>query len=314
MPEAAEPLRRRVRARALRGLTSASRIVPAPALDAGLACLSGLMRFSRYDRRVRENLELALGSETSAAERDRIARGVRRHSARLLAEWLRLARGDRAATSAWLEHNVDVAPSISILEELARGGRGPLVVTAHIGNWEVLAAMLKHRGFDGQVVGRQRARDSSSDWLVEMRRAYGVESLPQDTSPRRLLEALRAGRLLGVLADLEVRRLAGEFVPFFGVPALTMTAPAALARAARLPLVPVRCTLVGGRYRLAVEPPLHLDRELDRRAAARDLLVRLNAVFERWIREAPEQWAWHQPRWRTRPDEARDHARPLLAR
>jgi KDO2-lipid IV(A) lauroyltransferase len=103
-----------------------------------------------------------------------------------------------------------------------------------------------------------------------------------------------------------VRRLDGEFLPFLGRDALTMTAPAALARATQRPLLPARCVFdrARGRYVLSFEPALEPDPALDRRARTRDLTLRLNAVFERWIRAHPEQWAWHQPRWRTRPDEA----------
>ena len=107
-----------------------------------------------------------------------------------------------------------------------------------------------------------------------------------------------------MLCDLEVRRLDGEFVPFFDRPALTVAAPAALARAAHLPVTPVRCVARGeGVYRLSVEEPLHLDRSLGRMEARLDLLNRLNACFETWIREDPAQWAWHQHRWRTQPGE-----------
>jgi KDO2-lipid IV(A) lauroyltransferase len=134
-----------------------------------------------------------------------------------------------------------------------------------------------------------------------MRERYGVVNIPQSAPPRDILRALAEGRIVGLLADLEVRRLDGEFLPFFGREALTMTAPAALARAARAPLLPARCVFdsARGRYVLSFEPPLELDRGLGRRARTVELCNRLNAVFERWIREHPEQWAWHQPRWRT---------------
>jgi KDO2-lipid IV(A) lauroyltransferase len=182
----------------------------------------------------------------------------------------------------------------------ARGRRGLLISPAHIGNWALLAAALRRRGLDGAVVGRRRRDDPSSDWLIEMRRAYGVTTIAQDERPRQLVELLRSGKTLGILCDLAVKQLDGEELPFFGLPAMTMTAPAALARAAHLPLVPVRCVARGERYVLSAEEPLHLDRDLarrDRGAATRELLTRMNAVFERWIRETPEQWAWHQRRW-----------------
>jgi KDO2-lipid IV(A) lauroyltransferase len=287
--------RRERRARLLRGLTSVSGALPGGVLDAALRAGSELARFSKYERVALDNLERALGAETTPQERARIARGVRRHSARLFREWMRLAREG----SDWVDDAVELDASVERLDALAAEGRGLLICTAHVGNWELLCAALRRRGLDGAVVGRHRRDDPSSDWLIDMRRNYGVTTLAQDEPPRRMLEVLRAGGTLGILTDLAVKRLDNVTLPFLGVPALTMTAPAALARAARLPLLPVRCIARGERYAMSVEAPLALDPELERRAGARDLLQRMNAVFEGWIRETPDQWAWHQPRWRT---------------
>ena len=295
--------RRRWRGRLASGLARATGLVPAP-LTRGVLALGGRVAArGTYGRRTLANLELALGDERSPSELERIARGVFHHSARQVQEWLRLARSGPPGDSrgAWIEEHVEIDLSIERLEgELARG-RGALVVTAHLGNWELLAAVLRRRGLEGAVVGRTRGDDPDANWLVRMRERVGLRTIPQDSSPRRLLEVLHRGQVLGLLCDLEVRRLDGEFLPFFGVPALTMTAPAALARAHRTPLVPVRCVLRGERYRLLVEEPLELDPGLSRRQATTDLLSRMNARFEAWIREDPEQWAWHQHRWRTRP-------------
>jgi len=309
-----------LRARALSGLTRAAAPLPDRLVRAGLGGLASLARFTPYERTARANLELALGAETSAAERNRIARGVRRHAARLCTEWLRLARSGapgspQAARGDWIDDAVELDGSIEILRgELARG-RGVLIVTAHLGNWELLCARLARLGLAGAVVGYRKPRDPGGRWFEDLRRTYGVTTLPQHTSPRTLLGVLHRGEVLGLLADLEVRRLAGTFLPFFGTPALTMTAPAALARAHGVPLVPVRCVARdGGRgvYELRVETPLAIDPSLGRREATVELTARLNGVFERWIRAAPEQWAWHQRRWRTRPGE--HVAVPLAAR
>jgi KDO2-lipid IV(A) lauroyltransferase len=313
MKQGPEKLRRRLRAGALEALTRASIFAPVPLVRAALTAASPLARFSRYERRTLANLELALGAETTEEERRKIARGVRLHSARIFSEWLRLARSGApgtpdAARGEWIERAVALDPSIRILERELAKGRGALIVTAHLGNWELLCARLRRMGLQGAVVGYERLRDSTSAWLAEMRRAYGVTTLPQHASPREILRVLQRGQVIGLLADLEARRIDGELLPFFGVPALTMTAPAALARAARLPLVPVRCVLASapgeGRYVFSVEEPLHLDPSLPRREATIDLMGRLNRVFERWIRANPEQWAWHQARWRTRPGPA----------
>lgn len=298
-----EPLRRRLRLRAVELLVRA----PAPLARALLAALSGPARWTRFERRTLANLELALGDALPARERLRIARDVRRHTARLAFEWTRLARAalsqrERERTLAWVAALVELDPSVEGLLQAARSGRGQLLVTAHLGNWELAAIRLRQLGVPGRVVGFRKRNDPAADWLVGLRRALDVGTVPQDAPPRQLLELLRGGACVGLLADLEARRLAGEVVPFFGRPAWTMTAPAALARAARAPIVPLRCVARGARYRLLVEPPMDLRTDLDRRAAARDLAARLNALFERWIREDPAQWAWHQRRWRPREE------------
>jgi len=311
----AEPLRRRVRGRAIALLTGATGGACDPLVRMTLAGTAELLRWSQYHRTTLENLALAFPDDGSDRHRA-IARGVRRHTARVVHEWLSLARAarserERARISEWIARTVVLDPSVERLDELARAGRGILIVTAHLGNWELLAARLRQRGLDGAVIGLHRRDDSASDWLVRMRAALGVRTLAQDEPPRRALEILKGGATLGILCDLEVQRLAGEMVPFFGRQALTMSAPAALARASGRPLVPVRCVLRGDRYVLSVDEPLEL-RGGERRAAAIDLLGRMNATFERWIRETPEQWAWHQPRWRVRSEVDRD-ARELTS-
>jgi KDO2-lipid IV(A) lauroyltransferase len=118
------------------------------------------------------------------------------------------------------------------------------------------------------------------------------------------MRMLRKGAALGLVCDLEVKRVDGVFLPFFGRAALTMTAPAALARAARTPIVPVRCVRTHeqpDRYTVCFDPPLKWDPDLEKEQARDLILTGLNRTFERWIRSTPEQWAWYQPRWRTRP-------------
>jgi KDO2-lipid IV(A) lauroyltransferase len=286
---------------------------------AGLRGTVELLRWTRVARLARANLELALGGELAPQQRAEVLRGMRAHTARIVHEWLFLARAGNSEREArrvgeWIDAHVVFDESAARLDEIIERGQGVLVATAHIGNWELLAARLRRRGLDGAVVGLRKRNDSSADWLVRMRSGYGVRTLAQDDSPRESLRILREGGTLGVLCDLEVKRLAGEFVPFFGVDALTITAPAALARAARLPLLPMRCVWRAGRYVISIGEPLALDATLERRAAARELLTRLNTVFESWIRETPEQWCWHQPRWSARPAASAAHLVPLAAR
>lgn len=312
-----DPLRRRVRAKFLRALASTADKLPTSVVRAGLWPLACAARFSKFETLALDNLRIAYGDELTLAQRRTIAAGTRHHTRELIAHWLKLARSQApevGAGGAWIDDLVELDPSVERIDAELAKGRGCIIVTAHLGDWELLCARLRRRGYPGAVIGLKKRRDPASDWLIDMRRAYGVTTLPQDTSPRELLRVLQSGGTLGLLSDLEVRRLDGEFIPFFGRAALTMTAPAALARAHRVPLIPVRCIKPPGstRYRLTVDEPLELDRELDRKAATIELMARVNRRFEAWIRETPEQWAWHQARWRSLPGDL--ESKPLRAR
>lgn len=304
----AEPFRRTLRSHSLGALTRVSGIVPAPLLGLGLGTAAALVRRGALGTRARENLKIAFGREFSHEKREAILRASFSHSARVFQEWMRLARGappsgPHSHKGLWIERTVAVDESIEHLERVMSEGRGAILVSAHLGNWELGPARLRRLGIEGQAVGLERKRDSSSKWITRMRRSYGLESLAQDSHPRRLLEVLQRGEVLGLVCDLEVRRLAGLHVPFFDRPALTMSAPAALARAHKTPLIPMRCVARGRSYALLFEEPLALDRDAPRSEATSDLLLRMNGVFENWIRQDPEQWAWHQHRWRTPPEQ-----------
>lgn len=300
-----------MRAAALRGLVRSAGWLP-PRLLTGL--LSGALRpaarialTTRYRSVLESNLEATLPGirdlDPSVAERledtARFGREVASVVSEQASHWVRLARGTEGRRGAWLEEQVRLGPGVEHLDKVLSEGRGAIVVTAHLGNWELLCARLRRRGQEGAVVGRVRRGDPSHRWLIDMRAAYGVQTIAQDEHPRSSLEVLRRGGVLGLLTDLRVRQLDGRMVPFFGAPALTMTAPAAFARAHRAPLVPMRCVRLPGddTFTLMAEEPLALRKDLGREDALMDLLTRQNQVFERWILETPEQWAWHQRRW-----------------
>lgn len=294
----AERFVRRARARGLELVASASEFAPDFLLAGALRGASELSRFSRFEARTRANLELALGPGDHRA----LARGVRGHTARIVREWLKLSRATaspkkRDELATWVRESVEFDDTFAEFERVARAGRGVLIATAHLGNWELLAAAIRLAGFPGAVIARRKPNDPIAAWFEALRAAFGVATIDQAAPPRRALRVLREGAVLGVLADLAPRRIAAETLEFFGRPALCMTAPAALARAAKTPILPARCVARGKRYRLSFEPPLELDPTLGHAAARTELTQRLHHVFERWIRESPEQWAWHQPRW-----------------
>ncbi len=175
---------------------------------------------------------------------------------------------------------------------------GPFVVcTLHLGNWE-LAAQAGLR-YQLSLAGVYQALTNPlvDRWTYEKRRAIfpgGLFDKSAATS-RALLKLARAGGCTCFVADLREGR--GVDVPFFGRPAQSNPFPAFLARVAGLPLYAVRVKRVRGvHFVMNIEPvvvPVSEDRDADVLAAT----AALQARFEEFVRETPEQWMWAHRRW-----------------
>jgi KDO2-lipid IV(A) lauroyltransferase len=184
------------------------------------------------------------------------------------------------------------------LEDAAELGKGILVLTAHYGNWELLAAAHALSAFRLSVVIRP-LDDPVMDRMVErFRRRSGVELIAKRRALHEIIDALRRARMVGILLDQNASRAEGVFAPFFGIPASTSKALAVISLRTGAPVVPIFIRRVAdGRHRVEVQrmvvpPP---DGDVVGYTAA------FNAAIETAIRRAPEQWFWLHDRWKTRP-------------
>ena len=141
-----------------------------------------------------------------------------------------------------------------------------------------------------------RAVASGRRMITRFRGTAG-ELIPKGTvAARRAIAALRRGAHLSMLADQKMND--GIPVPFFGRPAMTSSALAALALRFDCDVLPARVERLGGaRFRLTVFPPLPLPRSGDHHADVASLMARVNQILEGWVRDRPEQWFWVHRRW-----------------
>ena len=177
-----------------------------------------------------------------------------------------------------------------------------LVLTAHLGNWEVLCAAHRLTEYGLSIV----VRPLDAPWLDavadRLRRRTGVEVIDKRGALRPVLEALRRGRMVGILMDQNAARREGVFVKFFGHPASTSRSIALLAVRTGAPVVPIFARRAGGtRHTVVIRPALAPPLVNDSEAAVVELTARCTAEIEAVIREVPEQWLWSHDRWRTRP-------------
>ncbi len=247
-------------------------------------------RLSKKHRlRALSNLALAF-PELSEEERRRLAVRVFEHFGRNAADFLRTElRTDQevldTTTVAGREH-LDGAFAL---------GRGVLVVTAHLGNWERGAHWFSASGFPMSVVARD-ANDSELNYLVlRMRRHSGAEVIPRGNAARPILSKLKANGVVAILPD---QNSSEAFVPFFGVPAGTALGPAVLHLRTGAPLVPLACVSTGvGRLHIEILPARSYDRASG--VKPEEIMADLNRDLESLIRRWPDQYLWLHDRWKS---------------
>jgi KDO2-lipid IV(A) lauroyltransferase len=181
-----------------------------------------------------------------------------------------------------------------LVEAISRA-RGVIILSAHIGNWDMLAAALSDSGVPLSVIGRKPADPVLADRLERIRQRWGVETLWRERGARPILRALANGRAVGALID-QATRVESVQVPFFGHEAWTPVGPAQIALRTKVPVIPVHMTHRRNdstRYVGVVEPDI---------PSAGETPTSLTAIWteriEKWVRDAPETWVWMHDRWR----------------
>lgn len=240
------------------------------------------------------NLRLAL-LELDPAARRRVVRAVWDNLGRTLGELPHLSRLRQTAHGPGWE-----IAGADILHQAAVRGGPHILMSGHIGNWEILPPICLAHGIALSSAYRAAANPLVQAILDRLRtRALG-RSLPMfpkgAAGARAAMAHLKAGGCLGLLMDQKLND--GVAVPFFGHPAMTAPSLAALALRYRCPVIPGYIQRLGpARLRLVVEPPLSLPDSGDRHADILALTGTVNMALERWIRADPGSWLWLHRRW-----------------
>jgi len=243
------------------------------------------------------NLELALPQLSSKA-RKKILRHVFRNLGWQLVEFCRLPRYTAENTRHWirtegLEH---------YLAAQARG-RGVLVLTGHLGSWELSSFYHSLMGHPMGMVIRRLDNRLLDEYVNRIRCLHGNHVLHKDDFARGLLHAMRAGETVGILMDTNMTPPQGEFVRFFGTMACTASGLARVALKTGAAVLPgfLLWEPSERKYVLHFGPELSFTKTGDHEADILDATQRCNDVLEAWIRRYPDQWLWIHRRWKTRP-------------
>jgi KDO2-lipid IV(A) lauroyltransferase len=240
-----------------------------------------------------ENLRRAY-PEKSPAEIETEVRAVFRHLGVSGIEMLRLDlfRGqadlDRYFTFSGLEH----------LRQAYALNRGVLLLSGHIGFWEVGTFFMPTLGYPVDFVAKRMKNPHVDRYFEKLREAGGGRCLESKKGARRILRSLKENRAVAVLLDQHITRSEAVPVPFFGRQAWTTPIIAQIAMKQGVPIVPVYAYRTEDfRYQVVIEPIIQLYDEPGQQAVIRNT-ARLTANIEQAVRRHPRQWFWVHRRWR----------------
>ncbi len=280
---------------ALRAVGALAGILPyraALALGWGLAWLgfyTARFRVRTAEARIRE----IFGPDLSRREVRRIAWGSWRNFVFSCVDLMRIP----VMSPEWIMRVVS-EDGIDKLRAQAQTGQGAIIATMHMGAWEMAAlACLAYKLPLFSIAARQKNL-LADDYMNRLRAQTGFETILRDQhAAKGIIRRIRAGKVLAILPDVRSPTPALA-VHFLGQTANIAGGMGFIARQTNAPIFPCVITRVGwGRHVYRVFDPVRPDSALDKQTDARRMTQAVFDVFDRCVRDEPEQWFWFNKRW-----------------
>lgn len=251
--------------------------------------------------RARENLRAAY-PDLQPAEMETIIREMCDNLGRTVAEYPHLDKLTLHGPNPRLE----IAGKEIADAEITRG-KGVMFISGHFANWEAMPVMATQLGYDGGLVYRPPNNPYVDGYISRMRASAGpkVQIGKGAQGTRKIFTMLRRGLCILLLVDQKTEQ--GVMAPFFGRPAPTTPAPAALALKLGSTLLPASNErLKGARFRMTIHQPVAFIPTKNHDADIEALTAKINAAIEECVRYRPSQWLWIHRRWKTARDETKN--------
>ena len=269
------------------------RLARAIGAEIGEAAYGALGRLRKVGIR---NLRLAFPNKSDAL-RERTLRAEYRHLGWLLAEFCLMSRYTPQSASQFIRYD-----GLENYLQAREKGKGVLVLTGHLGAWELSSYYHSLMGYPMGMVIRRLDNPLVDRFVNDIRCLHGNRVIHKDDFARGLIASMRAGETVGILMDTNMTPPQGVFVPFFGIEACTASGMARVAAKTGAAVVPG--FLLWSKSEQGYV--LHFGKELPvvtTGDAERDALTNTAAftsVIESYIRQYPDQWLWMHRRWKTR--------------
>lgn len=243
------------------------------------------------------NLRLAFPEKTEA-EREAILRVEYRNLGYLMAEFCKMPRYTAEGASRFIRYE-----GLENYQRARERGKGVLVLTGHLGAWELSSFYHSLMGMPMGMVIRRLDNPLVDAFVNRVRCMHGNRVIHKDDFARGLIASMRAGETVGILMDTNMTPPQGVFVPYFGVPACTASGMARIALKTGAAVVPgfLLWEDAEKKYVLRFGEELTVVNTGDAEADAVTNTARFTGAIEEYVRRYPEQWLWMHRRWKTRP-------------
>ena len=245
----------------------------------------------RDRRMVTENLK-TIFPEKSHKEINKIRRWMFRNFAKYLVDFFRYEKLD----NEYIKNNIHIE-NLHYFEEVIKKGKGGIILSAHIGNWELGAVVVALSGYPLWVVALEHKHKKVTDFFDSQRKSKGVNVIALGKAVRQCLSLLKENRIIALVGDRDFTGK-GTIAEFFGKPARFPEGPAALALKTGASILP--CFMIRNpddSFTLRIEKPIELisrgDKEEDIKRCMREYVK----IFENYIYKYPEQWYLFRKFW-----------------
>jgi KDO2-lipid IV(A) lauroyltransferase len=240
------------------------------------------------------NLDIAFGDTMTRKEKVRIAKDSFKNSIAMAFDFLKILQMPRSGQDRLVriagEENLKAAVEM---------GKGVIAVSAHMGNFPLMLALISSREYKVNVVTRSMRSAWADSLYTGMLNRFGIGTITKERVAAGIIRALKKGEIIGYVLDQNMQKDAGIFVDFFGRKASTIRGLSTFSGKYGSPILPAFIVSTPTGHRIFLEKPYFYN------AADEDelqLTQRFTTMIEGWIREYPEQWIWYHRRFKTRPE------------
>ena len=254
----------------------------------------------RERKKALANLDFAFGEAKTSSEKRQIARRVFQNLGKNAAEIIKFSAISRKGIDKIIQ-----IQGQEKMDAVLKRGKGGLFLTAHFGNWELLAGYFASKGYSVNVLAQKLYHDKIDAFSNRLRAGMKVKVISRADSLRTIIRCLKNNEFVGVVSDQNTGKK-GVWVDFLGKKAFTPTGISAIAWKTGAAILPgfIRWQK-GNRHLIVIEDPIELSSGGDKEAALLKNTAKCNGIIGDYVREYPAEWVWFHQRWKN-SDERRD--------